>query len=115
MILVHLESVATWWVRQETLPKATFKKKKPGDNTFVLTFISVIYATMLSEVSKGRGLLTSELEKMWKEDGMPYSEVLSWHLSLGTEEYHSTFSQDIWYPRQDSNQPHSQYKSIITT
>jgi hypothetical protein len=38
MILVELESVATWWVREETLPGATFKKI--GGVTLLLTFVS---------------------------------------------------------------------------
>jgi hypothetical protein len=28
MILVELDSIAMWWVRQETLPAATLKRKK---------------------------------------------------------------------------------------
>jgi len=41
MILVELDSDAIWWVKEETLPSVTLKKKKKqtGGIPFVPTFI----------------------------------------------------------------------------
>jgi hypothetical protein len=38
MIPVELDTVAVWWVRQETLPQTTLQEKEIGDITFVPTF-----------------------------------------------------------------------------
>jgi hypothetical protein len=40
MILVELDSVAVWWVRQEALPSATFERKTIGGITFIPTFVA---------------------------------------------------------------------------
>lgn len=39
MILVELDSDAIWWVKEETLPSVTLKKKQTGGIPFVPTFI----------------------------------------------------------------------------
>jgi len=39
MILVELDSGTIWWVKEETLPFITFKRKKTGGIRFVPTFI----------------------------------------------------------------------------
>jgi hypothetical protein len=33
--------------------------------------------------------ISDELERMWKEDGIASFEILSWHLSGGTEKNHT--------------------------
>lgn len=41
--------------------------------------------------------------------------LLTRNLPLQTKENYKNVSQDILYPIEDSNQPHSKHKSIITT
>lgn len=47
MIVVELDSVTIWWVRQETLPGATFKRKKIGVTTLTLTRILLVLLVLL--------------------------------------------------------------------
>jgi len=58
MIVVELDSVTIWWVRQETLPGATFKRKKIGVTTLTLTRILLVLLLLLPlcNIPEDRGL-----------------------------------------------------------
>jgi hypothetical protein len=50
MIVVELDSVTIWWVRQETLPAATFKRKKNRSyyfNTDLYTALLLVLLLLL--------------------------------------------------------------------
>jgi len=57
MITMELDSAAVQWVRKETLPSATLKKKKKGHITFVPTVIcEILFVSCYYERSYSVGL-----------------------------------------------------------
>jgi hypothetical protein len=81
---------------------------KPGSfskNTHVLSFLRVLEAPLkillftsfnhitISHCSLEwyRRLMNNELQRMWKEVDMAYSEKLQWHLLGRNEEHHEQF------------------------